>query len=191
MGITGARWRRAAVSSTVMNIDPLRAVATIPDSDFTLSIDGALERYRRAGLPRTPRSIQRYCAKGHLVCRLIETSFGEKYLITAEFVEKHIAYIKEVVATSRGMSRHVATTVLLKIRTSCKPLALRQAPTCRDLSRYVERIENENEFLRGQIGVKDGQIKELTERARETNILIAGLQKMLTLPRAAQSNDRE
>jgi hypothetical protein len=28
--------------------------------------------------------------------------------------------------------------------------------------------------------VKDGQIKDLTERARETNHLIAGLQKMLT-----------
>jgi hypothetical protein len=28
--------------------------------------------------------------------------------------------------------------------------------------------------------VKDTQIKELTERARETNILIGGLQKMLS-----------
>ena len=28
--------------------------------------------------------------------------------------------------------------------------------------------------------VKDTQIKELTERARETNVLIAGLQKMLS-----------
>ena len=35
-------------------------------------------------------------------------------------------------------------------------------------------------FLRKQIGVKDDQIKDLTERARETNHLIAGLQKMLT-----------
>jgi hypothetical protein len=42
------------------------------------------------------------------------------------------------------------------------------------------RLESENEFLRGQIGVKDDQIKDLTERARETNHLIAGLQKMLT-----------
>jgi hypothetical protein len=44
----------------------------------------------------------------------------------------------------------------------------------------VERLESENEFLRGQIGVKDDQIKDLTERARETNHLIAGLQRMLT-----------
>ena len=45
---------------------------------------------------------------------------------------------------------------------------------------YVDRLESENEFLRKQIGVKDDQIKDLTERARETNHLIAGLQKMLT-----------
>jgi len=48
------------------------------------------------------------------------------------------------------------------------------------VSRYVARLEGENEFLRGQVTVKDKQIGELTERARETNVLIAGLQKMLT-----------
>src|SRR5437588_313452 len=87
-----------------MDDDKSRQVATSSDSDFTLSIDDALAVYERAGLPRTPRSIQRYCAKGHLDCRRIETA----------------------------------------------------------------------------IGVKDEQIKDLTERARETNHLIAGLQKMLT-----------
>ena len=44
---------------------------------------------------------------------------------------------------------------------------------------YVGRLESENDFLRKQISVKDEQIKDLTERARETNHLIAGLQKML------------
>jgi hypothetical protein len=53
---------------------------------------------------------------------------------------------------------------------------------------YVSRLESENEFLRTQIGVKDEQIKDLTERARETNHLIAGLQKMLT-PLLARSEE--
>lgn len=52
-----------------MTDDRSRQVATTPDSEFTLSIDEALERYAAAGLPRTPRSVQRYCAKGHLQCR--------------------------------------------------------------------------------------------------------------------------
>jgi hypothetical protein len=95
-----------------MTDDLSRPVATTDDSDFTLTIDEALERYARAGLPRTPRSIQRYCAKGHLQCRLIETEFGEKYLIAPESVNKHIAYIEEVrqAATSPDLSRRDATS---------------------------------------------------------------------------------
>jgi len=164
--------------------DQSRPVATSPDSEFTLTIDDALERYARAGLPRTPRSVQRYCAKGHLDCRRIETQFGEKYLISPSSVDKHIAYIEEVrpVATSRDMSRHVAAPVAGEERHDD---ARQEGPTSPDQSRpvatqYVERLEGENEFLRQQIGVKDDQIKDLTERARETNHLIAGLQKMLT-----------
>jgi hypothetical protein len=56
----------------------------------------------------------------------------------------------------------------------------RPAATSPDLSRYVARLEGDIDFLRGQMDVKDNQIKEMTERARETNVLIAGLQRMLT-----------
>jgi hypothetical protein len=184
-----------------MTDDLSRPVATSDDSDFTLTIDEALERYARAGLPRTPRSIQRYCAKGHLQCRLIETEFGEKYLIAPTSVDKHIAYIEEVrlsatspdlsrhAATSRDVSRHVATAVVPKEN----PKEPRQeAQTGTDKARqgatdYIEQLEKrldekdgEITFLRGEVAVKNDQIKDLTERARETNHLIAGLQKMLT-----------
>src|SRR5580700_6895156 len=100
-----------------MTDDLSRPVAPTDDNDFILTIDEALERYSRAGLPRTPRSIQRYCAKGHLQCRLIETEFGEKYLIAPASVDKHIAYIEEVrpVATSRDMPRRAATTVVAEV----------------------------------------------------------------------------
>jgi hypothetical protein len=40
-------------------------------------------------------------------------------------------------------------------------------------------LEGEVEFLRGQITTKDLQIKELSERSRETNVLIGGLQRLL------------
>src|SRR5712692_4974845 len=94
-----------------MTDDPSRLVATSPDSDFTRTIEEALERYARAGLPRTPRSVQRYCAKAHLDCRRIETAFGEKYLISPGSIAKHIAYIEEVrpFATGRDLPRQVAT----------------------------------------------------------------------------------
>ena len=174
-----------------MTDDQSRLVAASPDSDFVLSIDEALERYARAGLPRTPRSTQRYCAKGHLDCRRVETSFGEKYLISPASIAKHIAYIEEVrpVATSPDMSRHAATTVA---REQSQNKQRQNAATSPDLSRQVateqlqqleKRIDEKDDqirFLRTEVAVKNDQIKDLTERARETNHLIAGLQKMLT-----------
>ena len=194
---------RSWVIIVLMTDDMSRPVATSDDSDFTLTIDEALERYARAGLPRTPRSVQRYCAKGHLQCRLIETEFGEKYpAVAPDSVDKHIAYIEEVrltvtspdlsrrAATSRDMSRQVATSVAPKEDGDHEP---RQgAATSPDLSRpvateLVEQLEKrlgekdgEIHFLRTEVAVKNDQIKDLTERARETNHLIAGLQKMLT-----------
>ena len=161
--------------------DLSRPVATTPDSEYTLTIDEAAERYDHAGHPRTPRSIQRYCAKDHLDCRRIETQFGEKYLITPASVSKHIAYIEEVrpVATSPDASRPVATAVIPGDSHQETP----QETPASELSRpvataYIERVESENEFLRKQIGVKDDQNKDLTERARETNFLIQGLQNL-------------
>ena len=167
-----------------MTDDQSRPVATAPDSEFTLTIEEAALRYEHAGHPRTDRSVQRYCAKGHLDCRRIETPFGDKYLITPASVAKHIAYIEEVrpSTTGRDVPRPVATDVAAEV----KPDELRQqTSTTPDLSRhvptaYVDRVESENIFLRQQIGVKDEQIKDLTERARETNHLIAGLQRMLS-----------
>ncbi len=140
-----------------MTDDLSRPVATSPDSEFTLTIDEALERYGRAGLPRTPRSVQRYCAKGHLDCRRIETQFGEKYLISPASVDKHIAYIEEVrpVATSRDVPRQVATTVVPKEshdeprqQAATSPDLSRPVATSHELdTRYVERLEDENDFF--------------------------------------------
>jgi hypothetical protein len=172
-----------------MTIDQPRLVATSNDTEFVLTIDDALLLYAEAGIPRTPRSIQRYCAKEHLSSRRIETEFGEKYLITRASVEKHVAYIKEVTpATSRDVPRPVATTVAAQNKDD---MSRQEASTSTDLSRpvatpqpeesrYIGALERENEFLRGQVFVKDTQIKEMTERARETNVLIGGLQKMLS-----------
>jgi hypothetical protein len=170
--------------------DPSRLVATSSDSDFTLTIEDALALYAEAGIPRTPRSIQRYCAKQHLSSRRIETEFGEKYLITRASVEQHIAYIKEVTPpTSRDVPRPVATTVAVENKddmprqdatTTADPSRLVATDTPGE-SRYVAALERENEFLRGQVLVKDTQIGELTERARETNHLLAGFQRILTL----------
>jgi hypothetical protein len=173
-----------------MTPDPSRQGATSPDQ-YTLTIEEAAARYEHAGHPRTLRSIQRYCAKGHLDCLRQETPFGDKYLITEESVARHIAQIEELAsATRRDEPRQVATVVAPEIQLNQAPTP---PPTSPDLPRrdatakYVEQLEKrldekdgEIGFLRSEITIKNDQIKDLTERAHETNSLIAGLQKMLT-----------
>ena len=67
------------------------------------------------------RSLQRYCAGGHLDARKIATTMGDKYLVTPQSVARHIAQIVEfsqldAVATGRDVSRQVATTIDLEER---------------------------------------------------------------------------
>jgi hypothetical protein len=167
-----------------------------PDHEYTLSIEQTAERYAQAGHPRTPRAIQKYCALSKLDCHKVETETGERYLVASYSIDRHIAYINEVrtVANNRDQTRTVATVRIMENKDeegTKGPEQLRTDATVRAPDdRYNQRLENENEFLRDQIGVKDGQIKELTERARETNVLIAGLQKMLTPLLGTQSQDR-
>lgn len=182
--------------------DMSRPAATSPDQ-YTLTIEEALVRYEHAGHPRTIRSIQRYCAKGHLDCLRQETTFGDKYMITPESVARHIAQIEELTsATSRDVSRRGALGVAAEPerdgdrQTWATPNdKTRQDATRRDTShepeqptapttapaedRYVKQLERENDFLRDQIQRKDTQIGELSERARETNFLIKGLQNLV------------
>ena len=99
--------------------DTSRQDATDNDTDFSLSLEEVAERYERTGHPRTLRSLQRYCASGHLDARKIATTMGDKYLATPQSVARHIAQIVEfsqldAVATGRDASRHIATTTALE-----------------------------------------------------------------------------
>ena len=184
--------------------DQSRQDAASPD-DFTLTIEEAALRYEHAGHPRTIRSIQRYCAKGHLSCLRQETTFGDKYLITPVSVARHIAQIEELAsATRRDMPRNIATPVAVPhqpetpndvVTTGDDPsrqdAARRAVPAePKPDTRYVEQLERENGFLREQITVKDAQISELGVRARETNVLIKGLQDLFLALNPGRSEPR-
>ena len=169
-----------------------------PDHQYTLSIEQVAELYAKAGHPRTIRAIQKYCALDKLDCHKVETETGEKYLVAPYSVDRHIAYINEVRtdATRRDLSRTDATVRPLQnkdktplVESANGPEQPRPDASVRaSEDRYVVQLEKDNEFLRDQIGVKDGQIAlkdktidALLERDKETNFLIAGLQKMLGL----------
>lgn len=183
--------RHGATTSDTSRLD-----ATAGDNGYSLSIEEALARYETAGIPRTRRSVQRYCANGALDAHRVETTFGEKFLITPASVDRHIAYINEVrpVATSHDPSRRDTTGAIVKNSRDDPPFEAvtgdnngRLVATTGDVSqrvavgaRVIELLERENLFLREQIGVKDKQIADQLERAHETNSLVSGLQRMLS-----------
>ena len=127
------RWGQLACAThtgcyTPIMTDQPRQVATSPD-EYTLTIEDAQQRYEHAGYPRTPRSIQRYCANGHLDCLRQETTFGDKYRITPASVARHIAQIAELASTTgRDVSRHDATIVAHADKPLIEPDTLRQTP---------------------------------------------------------------
>ena len=93
--------------------DLSRPAATSLDSDYILSLDEVSERYAKAGHPRTIRTLQRYCASGHLDAQKIATTIGDKFLVTPQSVARHVAQIEELrsydnVATERDTSRQVS-----------------------------------------------------------------------------------
>lgn len=107
----------------------------------------------------------------------------DDYSLTIEEADKP----RQEPATLRDLSRQVAAPVAVEISSesnqsaSATPLDVsRQAATRPDLSgKYIERLEGEVDFLHEEIATKNAQIKELSERSRETNVLIGGLQRML------------
>lgn len=176
-----------------------RQVATSRDNDFILSIEEASQRYAEAGHARTIRTLQRYCASGHLDAQKVATTTGDKYLVTPQSVARHIAQIIELqalntVATGRDESRQVATSVAAQQSSAQQEGAqtkgtdmLRQPTTGEpEVSRYLEqlekRIEEKDEvivMLRGELVHRNEEIVRRNERERETNILIRGLQNLV------------
>jgi hypothetical protein len=180
-----------------MNTDTPRQAAANRD-EYSLTIADVAARYEAAGFPRTIRTLQRYCAKGHLDSIRQETPFGDQFLITPASVARHLAQIAEFAAAVGHDEPRLAATDVVAITKEprdteigsdkARPAAAGPDQTSPVAPAYVEQLEKrlsekdgEIQFLRSEVAVKNDQIKDLTERARETNHLIAGLQRILTL----------
>ena len=83
--------------------DSPRPDATGPDYEYSLTMEEVAERYAENNLPRTLRTVQRYCAKGHLDARKVATTFGDKYLVAPYSVSRHIAQIQETIAFTQSL----------------------------------------------------------------------------------------
>jgi hypothetical protein len=73
--------------------EPPRPDASTDEHIYLLSVEEAADRYASAGHPRTIRAIQKYCCRGDLESQKVETTYGERYLITPASINRHIAMI--------------------------------------------------------------------------------------------------
>jgi hypothetical protein len=183
---------------------PARPAPPLDETAYTLTIEDAAKHYAEAGFPRPLRRLQKYCARGDLESRKVETPTGEKYLITPESVERHISYIRET--SGRASPRPDAPERAINgvVNNIEEPSTAEHGQPRLDapervgpdytiqLEKRIEEKDEEIRFLRSEVAVKNEQIKDSTERARETNHLIAGLQRMLTplLGGAGDAHDR-
>jgi hypothetical protein len=170
-----------------------RLGANADERAYTLTVEEAAAQYEAAGHARTMRAIQKYCARGDLECIKEETTYGQRYRITAASVVRHIEQIEQVSqAPGREQSRPDANVRVLENETSTgqkddPPVREQPRPDATD-DRFVNLLESQNAFLRDQINRKDHQIEQrdtqieaMIERDRETNILIEQLQRRIPM----------
>ena len=159
-----------------------RPAAPSDASHYTFTVEETAARYEKAGVPRTIRRIQKYCAREDLDCKKVETDFGEKYYISEESIERHIAQIRDAQdAAGRAQPRPDAPERSLEANDILNKdeAAPSDAPARPDASGrnfqdlYIQQIETENAFLRQQIPI-------LLDRIKETNVLTQGLQRLLS-----------
>lgn len=183
--------------------DGTRPSATTDDREYSLTIDEVADLYAKAGRPCTHRTVQRYCAKKHLDARLVPATTGDRYLVAPYSVSRHIAQLNEIIAFTQRTASHDTPRPDATLPDTSRQVGTSHGgevdPPTPEIqktepadARYVEQLERENTFLRDQIRVKDEQIGESNQRAKETNILIRGLQNLvLALQPARTDTPRE
>ena len=191
--------------------DMSRHVGTRPDnSHFTLTVEEASALFANAGVPRSPRTIARFCQQGHLDYIRVETEKNSKFLIDRNSVEKRIKELQQAFSVTENASvpsGHVETPV----GTSPDMSRQREAPQGRETSarekedmpssrerelseRIISRLEKENEELRAdkvmlfeqmkikddQLLAKDRQIDLFFASEKDTKRITTSLQNLMS-----------
>lgn len=158
---------------------------------FAVTVEEAFLFFAEAGVPRSGRSVRRFCQKGHLDCILVDTEMTEMYLIDRDSIErriKELQQIQQVVgstggATEHGMPRQNATD---------RGTARRDEPGGNSTSERIEELEKEVDNLRFDARVNrelanyvTDQNKSLIEQVGQHRQHIGSLEtrlKALSLP---------
>ena len=183
---------------------------------YTLDLNEVSARFDDAQLPRSRRTLLRYCQHEKLDCTKVETMHGEQYFVSEPSVQRLIAEILERerftrppqgdMALEAGQGAPGPTVVEPSQNQPENPQSAmdRQSGTDQGEPRQVgelaevderllNQLERENGLLRdqlekkdAQIDKKDKQIDDLIERGREDKHLIQNFQRKLGMLEAPE-----
>ena len=159
------------------------------DNAALVTLDVVSSRFIAAGLPRSMRTLQRYCAAGTLRCIKEATETGDTYFVVEQSIDTAITALKQLheakdrprhAAIERAVSPHVGQDQAPQKQIDTvghRPAASvddaqeppqRQPASGTDMSRYVAQLEarldekdEEIEFLREELIDRRGQIRDM------------------------------
>src|SRR4051794_14862051 len=151
-------------------------VATSLDkARFTLSVEEAAELFAKADLPRSKRSIARWCQQGVLEYIRVDTEKNFKFLIDPVSVERRITELKQarlVTKNDEDISSHVETEE--KNIENVSGHVETNKISSPDMSRQYAEVTNRETETRVEVIYLDERERELLERMladREAQII--------------------
>ena len=145
-----------------MSDDTSRPAAPLPDaSRHTLSVEEVAALFVDAGVPKSPRTVQRYCRAGILESIRTDTELGDKYLIDRASVDRQIEELRKF------QEMMAAANVATRLDTS-RPDASRHDTTRNDATRR----DSDDEDGTSRIKELEGEVFHLTVDNRAKEIVI-------------------
>ena len=161
---------------------------------YTLDVHQTQALFDSAQLPRSPRSIARYCQTKRLDAVTVDGPNGPEWRISEASVTRAIDELKRVF--SMATASHGEPWPAMSRSQNKEELSPTDFATARTQSdsvgqwseggRYVEQLEKRIEekdvvigLLRGELAQRNDELIRRNERERETNILIRGLQNLV------------
>lgn len=124
-------------------------------SRYRLTIEEASQLFADAGVPRSQRTITRFCQLGDLDCLRVETEKNFKWLVDENSATKRIEGLKQALNFTKkpyqDMSSYVETI------SETQPDISRHDEYVKDL----DHVDNENEYLRTQVEELENEVMHL------------------------------
>lgn len=153
-------------------------------ADYALSVEATSALFSRAGVPRSPRTVMRYCANGHLDCQKVDTERNEKYLVSRESVDRKIQELPQAISmltrpdasdrdtaghdsSQRDTSHQDETAAQLEARVrelEAEIIDLRITNRAKD--QFIEAIRHERTSFLEQLTAASREIGQLETRIR-------------------------